>query len=257
MLRKTLMYHKPGFYYAGVFANFVLRFAWVLLIIPFPFEAIPSMWQGFSSRAMLLPILVLLELCRRFIWSLFAGELTLAACWFAAALFVPVADPFFLSLSPSRCAVEAEHIKNSQQFQTQGSSFFVPVMFDDTSNSDARRATTVTGYNGACALSFLRFLGVLPVLNRTFLNRTFLCADAARRRPGVRDCHGVSMHASAWCVSALSHLPARCVQVIDDRRSGRAAVLHSRLVTFPAVSIVVRCSGCGVRCQCVIVAVLC
>jgi len=111
LLRKTLMYHRPLYYYLAIALDFVLRFAWLVLLVPFPFSSFHALLG--TNRLAVLPALLVAESVRRFMWGLFA--------------------------------VEYEYVKRSSRLRS--SQGFLPVvMLENQDTSDKRRQNTVTGY---------------------------------------------------------------------------------------------------------------
>jgi hypothetical protein len=76
----VLLYESKRFYYWSILSNFFLRFVWVLTIIPFSFEDddddmdITYFTHIFGWKQITLPLLTLLEIFRRFQWSLLRVE---------------------------------------------------------------------------------------------------------------------------------------------------------------------------------------
>ena len=116
-LREQLLYETPAFYYWAIASNFVLRFVWVLTLVPFNLESLGYAISDNSSgdtrdvitsdvsnlfREFALPLLVALELFRRFQWSLLR--------------------------------IEWEHLCNGSGFRL---AYYVPMFFTHSGNKDA------------------------------------------------------------------------------------------------------------------------
>jgi hypothetical protein len=83
-LRRELLYgeHNAHWYYAAMLSNCLLRWVWVLTIVPFSFEENDGDPESptniltalVSWDKVLIPVLALLELLRRFQWAIFRVE---------------------------------------------------------------------------------------------------------------------------------------------------------------------------------------
>jgi len=72
MLRQKRLFPSVYFYYWAMCSNLVLRFMWVVTLLPFPFQSIfPS---GVEYQHVLLPLLTFLELFRRSQWGILRVE---------------------------------------------------------------------------------------------------------------------------------------------------------------------------------------
>jgi len=85
-----------------------------------------------ASRSVLLPVFVGLAVVRAFIWGVLA--------------------------------VENEHVKNSMRFRNK--SKYVPVLFENETTSERRRASTVTGYG--VFIEILLMCGLIAVMHFLF-----------------------------------------------------------------------------------------
>mmetsp|Transcript_24061 Transcript_24061/g.38821 ORF Transcript_24061/g.38821 Transcript_24061/m.38821 type:complete len:676 (+) Transcript_24061:242-2269(+) len=72
MLRKKRLYPKVYFYYWAIFSNLILRFLWVVTLIPFPFQSVLS--SSVEYQHILLPVLTAAELFRRSQWGILRVE---------------------------------------------------------------------------------------------------------------------------------------------------------------------------------------
>eukprot|EP00467_Chlorarachnion_reptans_P018413 CAMPEP_0114514500 /NCGR_PEP_ID=MMETSP0109-20121206/16189_1 /TAXON_ID=29199 /ORGANISM="Chlorarachnion reptans, Strain CCCM449" /LENGTH=666 /DNA_ID=CAMNT_0001694549 /DNA_START=134 /DNA_END=2131 /DNA_ORIENTATION=+ len=72
MLRSKRLYPKAYFYYFAMASNLILRFLWVVTLIPFPFQSFFS--SGVEYQHILLPVLTLAELYRRSQWGILRVE---------------------------------------------------------------------------------------------------------------------------------------------------------------------------------------
>jgi hypothetical protein len=125
LLRDTLMYHRPSYYYAAMVADLLLRMLWLVNIIPFPFNTVLS--KVVANKHLLTPILIMLELMRRCLWGFFR--------------------------------LENEHINNSWGFRTND---YVPIFFDTDAQKDHRSQNTEHGYGVLVQVGVM--IGVLTII---------------------------------------------------------------------------------------------
>ncbi|GAB5357931.1 hypothetical protein AAMO2058_000416400 [Amorphochlora amoebiformis] len=72
LLRPNRLFPKTLFYYWAICSNLVLRFTWVVTLIPFPFQSVLP--TSIESQNILLPTLTLAELFRRSQWGILRVE---------------------------------------------------------------------------------------------------------------------------------------------------------------------------------------
>lgn len=148
LLRGALVFpHRTAVYYSAMAADFVLRFVWVISILPFPIQSIPALQD--LPRLLVTPFLVVLELIRRAIWSVFT--------------------------------VEYEHIKTSSDIQRE---WYVPLFDNESTEQRRKAATSVTGYGVLFELTALVLILLLAhAVAPTLFPETAVSAGAATPAP--------------------------------------------------------------------------